>query len=73
VQASGPVLGEPRRLFSTSAFQMNAFNRGYQPEPGGKSFLFFRPSASTDPTQFVLVLNWSEELKAKAKDGGSAP
>ena len=65
--------GTPRALFSTADFAQNTYYRGYLPEPGGQSFLFSRLMRSNNVGQLVLVLNWGEELKAKAVDGGNPP
>ena len=61
-----PIIGEPRGVFSARGFWMNAFYRGYHLEPGGRSFIMYRAITSDTQSQFVLVLNWLEELKAKA-------
>jgi hypothetical protein len=61
-----PIIGEPRRVFSTSGFGMNAFYRGYHLEPGGRTFIMYRAITTDAQSQFVLVLNWFEELKEKA-------
>jgi hypothetical protein len=61
-----PTIGTPRRVFSTSGFGMNAYYRGYHLEPGGRSFIMYRAITTDARSQFVLVLNWFEELKHKA-------
>jgi serine/threonine-protein kinase len=61
-----PTMGEPRRVFSTSGFGMNAYYRGYHLEPGGRSFIMYRAITTDAQSQVVLVLNWFDELKAKA-------
>jgi Tol biopolymer transport system component len=62
-----PLIGEPRTVFSTRGFWMNAFYRGYHLEPGGRSFIMYRAFTTDAQSQFVLVLNWLEELRAKAR------
>jgi hypothetical protein len=61
-----PILGEPRRVFATRGFWMNAYYRGYALEPGGRSFIMYRAITTDTQSQLVLVLNWFEELKHKA-------
>jgi hypothetical protein len=53
-------------VFSTTGFGMNSYYAGYALEPGGRSFLMYRAITTDARSQFVLALNWFEELKAKA-------
>jgi serine/threonine-protein kinase len=62
-----PALGEPRALFplGPSLITNSNYERTFEPEPGGKSFIMLKQADSKAALQMVLVLNWFEELKAK--------
>ncbi len=40
-----------------------AFGRTYDISPDGERFLMIKESAGGDSTEFILILNWFEELK----------
>jgi len=67
----GPALqpGKPRTLFerttSVSATDSGAWGHTYAVFPDGKRFLFVENPARPEIRELRVVLNWSEELKAR--------
>ena len=64
--------GTPTKLFDGPYFTAFA-NRTYDVTPDAQRFLMIKDNVSLDetstPQSFVVVLNWAEELKAKAPTG----
>ncbi len=64
--------GASTKLFDGPYFTAFA-NRTYDVTPDGQRFLMIKDNVSLDetstPPSFVVVLNWAEELKAKAPQG----
>jgi Tol biopolymer transport system component len=58
---------EPRVLFSASAYNLATSAGGYDVSPDGRRFLMVRPLTGPTETELVLVQNWFEDLKARAK------
>jgi hypothetical protein len=52
-------------LFSARGFLAFGLHRGYVVSPDDRSFLFVHPPSGV-MSQLIVVLNWFEELKAKA-------
>jgi serine/threonine-protein kinase len=67
VDTSGATLtwGSPRRLFDIRA-STTIPDRSYDVSLDGKRFLFVKEDSSTRAPEIVVVLNWLEELNAKA-------
>ncbi len=78
VQTSGPTFsaGNPTRILSTRYYTGSTARgydlRGYDVSPDGQRFLMIKDLAQSDQTApvaspgMVVVLNWFEELKARA-------
>jgi serine/threonine-protein kinase len=61
------AVGDSRKLFDTQAAWGRYSNHvGYAVSPDGRRFLILRPDPRAIPTQIHVVLNWLEELRAKA-------
>jgi Tol biopolymer transport system component len=65
--ASGPSfrVASERALFSARAYMIDPLDHAYAVSPDDRSFLFIRIPPSTG-SPLVVVLNWFQELKAKA-------
>ena len=65
----GPTFnpGEPTPLFSVGPFTVNGNAGVFDVSPDGKRFLMIRPVAGLGETELVVVQNWFEELKQRAK------
>jgi serine/threonine-protein kinase len=65
----GPTFtaGEPRALFSVSQFTVGGNAGVFDVSPDGKRFVMVRPVAGLGETELVVVQNWFEELKRRAK------
>ena len=65
----GPTFtaGEPRALFSVSQFTVGGNAGVFDVSPDGKRFVMVRPVAGLGETELVVVQNWFEELKQRAK------
>jgi hypothetical protein len=61
-------VGQPRLLFEGPYLRDKPFGRQYDLSPDGKRFLMFDIGATPPPapTQLNVVLNWFEELTARA-------
>jgi hypothetical protein len=60
------VAGLPRRLFDGHYEGTGTGTSGYDVSADGRRFLMIQPAEPEQPvTQINVVLNWSEELKAK--------
>ncbi len=75
VQAAGStfVAGNPTKLFEGRYFLGGPPHHTYDVSPDGQRFLMIKDSTATEQTQnatpasLVVVLNWFEELKARAR------
>ncbi len=56
--------GEPRILFSTADYHINAFHPQFEPSPDGQRFVISRQVAGTT-LGVVVVFNFLEELKRR--------
>jgi serine/threonine-protein kinase len=62
-------LGEPRLLVD-GKYLLGGVRRNYDLSPDGSRFLMLRmPHLDQPPTEFVVVVNWFEELKRIMQDG----
>jgi tRNA A-37 threonylcarbamoyl transferase component Bud32 len=59
--------GEPRTLFPASGYNVASSANAYDVAPDGRRFLMARPLSGPSETELVLVQNWFQELKARAK------
>jgi dipeptidyl aminopeptidase/acylaminoacyl peptidase len=62
---AGLVLGERRRLLDVAAYE-TGFHHDFAASPDGKRFVFIRTEPDSQPTRLNVIVNWFEELKAKA-------
>jgi hypothetical protein len=62
----GFSLGEPQVLFPASDYNLATSAGAYDVGPDGR-FLMVRPLVGPSETELVLVQNWFEELKARAR------
>lgn len=61
------AVGGTQKLFEIPAARGRYTNHaGYAVSPDGKRFLILRPAPRAIPTQINIVLNWFDELNAKA-------
>ena len=60
-------VGEPRALFPASAYNLGTSAGAYDVTPDGRRFIMVRPLVGPSETELVLVQNWFEELRARAK------
>jgi serine/threonine protein kinase/WD40 repeat protein len=63
------VAGAPSKLFDGSQYVSSGFGRMYDVSPDGQRFLMLKSNDSATqaavPASLVVVLNWTEELKAR--------
>jgi serine/threonine-protein kinase len=71
VETSGTTLswGSPHRLFEIRA-ATTVPDRNYDVSLDGQRFLFIKEDTMTPPSDFVVVLDWLEELKTKVPPAG---
>lgn len=60
-------LGHSTTLFPAAGFAADANHRQYAVAPDDRRFLMIRALGAVEPDKLVVVDNWFEELKAKAK------
>jgi serine/threonine-protein kinase len=58
---------QPRPLFSTVPYVPGGPVPAYDVSPDDKRFLFLRETAPNDRSELIVVQNWTEELKARAR------
>jgi serine/threonine-protein kinase len=51
-------------LFSASAFRTNVNHREYDVAPGGDRFIMLRPTGEDQESEWILVLNFLDQLRA---------
>jgi hypothetical protein len=61
--------GSPHRLFEIRA-ATTVPDRNYDVSLDGQRFLFIKEDTMTPPSDFVVVLDWLEELKTKVPPAG---
>ena len=61
------LLGRSTTLFSAAGLAADANHRQYAVAPDDRRFLMIRALGAVDTDKLVVVDNWFEELKAKAK------
>ena len=55
--------GNAEEVFAGYFTPGNAPSRTYDISPDGERFLMIKESAGGDSTEFVVIINWFEELK----------
>jgi Tol biopolymer transport system component len=60
-------LGRSTPLFPAAGFESDQFVAQYDVSPDDRRFLMIRPVAANAPDNLIVVDNWFEELKAKAR------
>jgi serine/threonine-protein kinase len=58
---------QPKTLFSTAAYLPIAPIPSFDVSPDDKRFLFLRETALNERNELIVVQNWTEEMKARAK------
>ena len=58
---------QPKALFSTAAYVPGTAMQPYDVTPDDKRFLFMRETTPNERNELIVVENWTEELKARAK------
>jgi hypothetical protein len=65
------VLGKPSEVLDATPYVPTVFGRMYDVSPDGKRFLMLKPSGRSEqavgPASLVVVLNWFEDLTARAQ------
>ena len=74
VESSGSTFagGTPSRVLDRAYFVSTQGGTTYDVSPDGKRFLMIKESGAEEgaaPAQLVVVLNWFEELRARAAGG----
>jgi hypothetical protein len=54
-------------LFPANTYNLTGSTGAYDVAPDGRRFIMVRPLAGPSETELVLVQNWFEELRARAK------
>jgi serine/threonine protein kinase len=57
--------GAPRQLFEANYYEMPRREANYDVSPDDQHFLVIKGSGGTGATGYIVVLNWSEELKRR--------
>ena len=60
-------ISSPKRLFSTAPYSPNPPVPSFDVSPDGKRFLMLRETTPTDRNELIVVQNWVEEMKARAR------
>jgi eukaryotic-like serine/threonine-protein kinase len=58
---------QPRRLFSTQAYVGIGPIQSYDVSPDDKRFLFLRETAPNERNELIVVQNWTQEMKERAR------
>jgi serine/threonine-protein kinase len=66
-QGAGFSVGEPKVLFSAAPYTVGGSYQLYDVAPDGQRFVMVRGVAAAAETELVLVQNWFEELRARAR------
>ena len=67
---AGFIAGNPRKVFDGTPYVPTVLGRMYDVSPDGQRFLMLKPSGRSEqavgPASLVVVLNFFEELRARA-------
>ena len=58
---------QPRALFSTSQYVPAGAMQSYDVSPDDKRFVMLRETAANERSEFIVVENWTQELRARTK------
>jgi serine/threonine-protein kinase len=58
---------QPRRLFSTQPYVAIGPIQSYDVSPDDKRFLFLRETAPNERNELIVVQNWTQEMKERAR------
>jgi eukaryotic-like serine/threonine-protein kinase len=61
------TISPPKRLFPTGPYTVIAGVPSFDVSPDGKQFLMLRETTPTDRNELIVVQNWVEEMKARAR------
>jgi eukaryotic-like serine/threonine-protein kinase len=61
------TISAPKRVFSTAAYTPIPPVPSFDVSPDGKQFLMLRETTPTERNELIVVLNWEEEMKARAR------
>ena len=58
---------QPRALFSTAPYVPAGAMQSYDVSPDDKRFVMLRETAANERSEFIVVENWTSELRARMK------
>jgi hypothetical protein len=58
---------QPRAMFSTTAYVLTGSVASFDVSPDDKRFLLLRETAANDRNELIVVQNWTEDLKRRAR------
>jgi serine/threonine-protein kinase len=61
------TISPPKRLFPTGPYTFMPGVSSFDVSPDGKQFLMLRETTPTDRNELIVVQNWVEEMKARAR------
>jgi Tol biopolymer transport system component len=61
------TISPPKRLFPTGPYTVMPGVPSFDVSPDGKQFLMLRETTPTDRNELIVVQNWVEEMKARAR------
>ena len=61
------TITEPKRLFPTGPYSPVPPVASFDVHPDGQRFLMLRETTPTDRNELIVVQNWVEEMKARAR------
>jgi Tol biopolymer transport system component len=61
------TISPPKRLFPTGPYSVLGGVPSFDVSPDGKQFMMLRETTPTDRNELIVVQNWVEEMKARAR------
>ena len=58
---------QPRALFATAAYVPGGAMQSYDVSPDDKRFVMLRETSANERSEFIVVENWTSELRARTK------
>jgi hypothetical protein len=58
---------QPRALFSTASYVPSGPVPTFDVSPDDKRFVMLRETSANERSEFIVVQNWTEELRARTK------